>query len=110
MVFMQEHYVYILANKKNGTLYVGMAEDLKARIRRHKSKTASKFTRDYEVNKLVYFEKCKDKKTASTREKQLKKYNRRWKIRLIEQLTPSWKDLSSDLINTKNHGSPAENQ
>ena len=107
---MQEYYVYILASRKNGTIYVGMAGELKVRIRRHKSKTASKFTRDYEVNKLVYFETCKDKQTASAREKQLKKYNRRWKIRLIEQSNPAWKDLSSDLINTNNPGSPAENQ
>ncbi len=107
---MQEYYVYILASKRNGTLYVGMTEDLKARIRRHKSKTASKFTKDYAVNKLVYFEGCKDKQTASAREKQLKKYNRSWKIRLIERLNPVWNDLSSDVINAKNPGSPAENQ
>jgi putative endonuclease len=107
---MQEHYVYILTSKRNGTLYVGMAGDLKARIKCHKNKTASKFTKDYEVNKLVYFEKCKNKQTASEREKQLKKYNRRWKIRLIEQLNPTWKDLSSDVINEKNPGSPAEDR
>ena len=107
---MSEYYVYILASRKNGTLYVGMTEDIAKRIKRHKTKTASKFTKDYEVNKLVYFEKCKDKQTASAKEKQLKKYNRRWKIRLIEKLNPRWEDLSSEVINAKNTGSPAENQ
>jgi putative endonuclease len=92
---MKEYYVYILASRKNGTLYVGMTEDIAKRVVRHKSGngSGSKFTGDYEVNKLVYFEKCKDKRTASAREKQLKKYNRRWKIRLIEQLNPTWEDL-----------------
>jgi len=107
---MREYYVYILASRKNGTLYVGTTGDLKTRIKNHKSKTASKFTKDYEVNKLVYFEKCKDKQTATAREKQLKKYNRRWKIRLIEQFNPKWEDIFSEAINTINPGSPAENQ
>jgi len=97
---MREYYVYILASKKNGTLYVGMAGDLKSRVRRRKSKNASKFTRDYKINKLVYFEQFKDKKTAWARERQLKKYNRRWKIRLIEQLNPTWQDLFSKVTNT----------
>jgi putative endonuclease len=90
---MQEYYVYILASKKNGTLYVGMTEDLGKRVVRHKKGSGSKFTGDYEVNKLVYFELCKDKQTAMAREKQLKKWNRRWKMRIIEQLNPKWEDL-----------------
>jgi putative endonuclease len=83
-----------MAKKRNGTLYIGMAKDLAKRVKRHKQKTAAKFTRDYEINKLVYFEKFENKKTASDREQQLKKWNRRWKIRLIEQKNPRWKDLN----------------
>jgi putative endonuclease len=90
---MREYYVYILAKKRNGALYVGKTQDLTKRVKRHKQKTAVKFTRDYEINKLVYFEKFKNRQTASDREQQLKKWNRRWKIRLIEQLNPNWDDL-----------------
>ena len=97
MIVMKEHYVYILASKRNGTLYVGMTENLRARVRRHKGKATNGFTKNYEVNKLVYFEKCRDKPIASTREKQLKKWNRRWKIRLIEQSNPTWEDLYSKI-------------
>jgi putative endonuclease len=70
-----------------------MTKELGKRVVRHKSKRGSKFVGDYEVNKLVYFEVCKDKRTASEREKQLKKWNRRWKIRIIEQDNPQWEDL-----------------
>ena len=107
---MCEYYVYILASRKNGTLYVGMTEDIAKRVVRHKGGKGSKFTKDYEVNKLVYLEKCENRQTAMNREKQLKKYNRRWKIRLIEQFNPKWEDLFSKAINTNNPGSPAENQ
>jgi putative endonuclease len=110
MALMLEYYVYILASKRNGTLYVGMTEDIGKRVVRHKKGKGSKFTKDYEVNKLVYLEKCKNRQTAMVREKQLKKYNRRWKIRLIEQLNPTWEDLFGELKNAKNTGSPAEDQ
>jgi putative endonuclease len=93
MAETKEYYVYILASKRNGTLYVGMTEDLMKRVKRHKQKTAVKFTKDYEINNLVYFEKFKKRQTASDREQQLKKWNRRWKMRLIEQLNPKWEDL-----------------
>jgi putative endonuclease len=107
---MQDYYVYILVSKKNGTLYGGMTGDITKRVVRHKGGKGSKFTGDYEINKLVYFEKCKDKQTASAREKQLKKYNRRWKIRLIEQLNPTWEDLFGEVVKANNPGSPAEDQ
>jgi putative endonuclease len=110
MALMLEYYVYILASTKNGTLYVGMTEDIGKRVVRHKKGKGSKFTKDYEVNKLVYLEKCKNRQTAMVREKQLKKYNRRWKIRLIEQLNPAWEDLFGELITADNPGSPAENR
>jgi putative endonuclease len=82
-----------MASGKNGTLYVGKTSDLTKRIKRHKRKTAAKFTKDYEINKLVHFERFNSRQTASVRERQLKKWNRRWKIRLIEQSNPSWKGL-----------------
>ena len=107
---MQEYYVYILASKRNGTLYAGMTEDIAKRVVRHKGGKGSKFVKDYEVNKLVYLEKCENMRTAMAREKQLKKYNRRWKIRIIEQLNPKWEDLFSETINANNPGSPAEDQ
>ena len=94
---MCEYYVYILASKRNGTLYVGMTGNLGKRVVRHKERIGSKFTGDYEVNKLVYIEVCKDKQTATEREKQLKKWNRRWKIRLIEKNNPKWEDLHTKI-------------
>jgi len=109
-VDMGKYYVYILASRKNGTLYVGMTEDIAKRAVRHKAGNGCRFTKDYEVNKLVYLEKCENRQTAMNREKQLKKYNRRWKIRLIEQFNPKWEDIFSEAINTINPGSPAENQ
>ena len=93
MAGMKEYYVYMLASKRNGTLYTGMTKELGKRVVRHKKGRGSRFAGDYEVNKLVYFEMCKDKQTATAREKQLKKWNRRWKIRIIEQLNPKWEDL-----------------
>ncbi len=105
---MNGYYVYIVASRKNGTLYVGMTEDIESRTARHKMGNGCKFTKDYEVNKLVYLEKCKNRQTAMTREKQLKKYNRPWKIRLIEKLNPGWEDLFGETITANNPGSPAE--
>ncbi|MFH1371998.1 MAG: GIY-YIG nuclease family protein [Planctomycetota bacterium] len=108
---MREYYVYILASKKNGTLYVGMTEELRKRVVSHKNKRGCKFTGDYEINKLVYFEVCKDKQTAMMREKQLKKWNRRWKIRIIEQNNPKWEDLYTTICKKRTcPGSPAEDQ
>ena len=91
-------------------MYVGMTEDIAKRVVRHKTDNGCKFTKDYEVNKLVYLEKCENRRTAMAREKQLKKYNRRLKIRIIEQLNPKWEDLFGEAINANNPGSPAENQ
>jgi putative endonuclease len=90
---MQEYYVYILASKRNGTLYAGMTGELRARTQDHKYRTKGQFTSEYKVHKLVYFEKCPNKQTAMMREKQLKHWNRRWKIRLIEKANPMWEDL-----------------
>jgi len=91
---MQEYFVYILANRKNGTLYVGMTGDIGARVVRHNKGRGSKFVQKYNVHKLVYFEKVNKYQEACDREKQLKWWKRKWKIALIEQMNPEWKDLS----------------
>jgi len=89
--------VYILASKKNGTLYIGVTSDLIKRIWQHKNKVVSGFTDDYQVNTLVYFEQFDDMYAALTREKQLKTWGRAWKISLIEKANSSWKDLYDDI-------------
>ena len=94
---MKQPSVYILASKKNGTLYIGVTSDLVKRIWQHKNKIVSGFTDDYEVNTLVYFEQYDDMYAALTREKQLKTWNRPWKIRLIEKTNPNWLDLYNEI-------------
>ena len=86
-------YVYMLANRKNGTIYIGVTSDLSARVYQHKQKAASKFTAAYDVNRLVWYETYDEIGDAITREKRLKKWNRAWKIRLIEEHNPNWDDL-----------------
>jgi putative endonuclease len=93
-----EYYVYIVASKQYGTLYTGVANDLLARVYTHKEKLVAGFTKKYFVNKLVYFEMHNDINEAITREKQIKKWNRDWKINLIEQNNPGWFDLYFELI------------
>jgi len=91
-------YVYILASQRNGTLYIGVTSDLIKRIWEHKNKLAEGFTKQYDVNRLVYYEHLLDAENAIKREKRLKKYNRKWKTDLIEKANPDWKDLYEDLI------------
>jgi putative endonuclease len=98
---MSEHYVYMLASKRNGTLYVGMTEDLGKRVVRHKGGRGSKFVEKYNVHKLVYYEKVKNYQEACKREQELKRWKREWKIALIEQLNPEWRDLSERYSNKK---------
>ncbi|AAZ25383.1 GIY-YIG nuclease family protein [Colwellia psychrerythraea] len=95
---MKQPAVYILANKKNGTLYIGVTSDLVKRIWQHKNHVVSGFTEEYEVHQLVYFEQLDDMENAITREKVIKKWNRAWKIRLIEQNNPKWLDLYNDIV------------
>ena len=91
---MHERYtVYILANRKNGTLYIGMTGNLLQRIEQHKAAAIPGFTRRYGVTRLVYVESYAEVHEAIAREKQLKGWNRAWKIRLIEQSNPEWIDL-----------------
>jgi putative endonuclease len=86
-------YVYILASRIGGTLYVGVTNDLVRRIVEHNSKTAGGFTRRHDVNRLVYFECFDQIEQAIHREKRLKKWTRAWKIALIEKDNPNWNDL-----------------
>ena len=87
------YYVYILSNNKNGTLYIGVTRDLIRRVYEHKNKLLPGFTSKYNLDKLVYYETTSDVISAITREKQLKKWNRAWKINLIESMNPNWDDL-----------------
>ena len=85
--------VYILASQRNGTLYIGVTSNLVQRIWQHKNDLAEGFTEKYSVHGLVYFELLDDMLSAITREKQLKKWNRAWKLALIEKQNPTWQDL-----------------
>ena len=93
---MNKYYVYILANKTNSVLYIGVTNDLKRRLYEHKNKLVEGFTEKYNVNKLVYFEETSDITSAIQREKNLKKWRRQWKEDLIKKLNPDFKDLSSE--------------
>ena len=90
--------VYILANKRNGTLYTGVTSDLIKRVYEHKNGLADGFTKKYGIHHLVYFEPHEDMHAAISREKQIKKWNRAWKLELIEKNNPEWKDLYEDII------------
>jgi putative endonuclease len=94
----KSYYVYILASSRNGTLYIGVTSDLIRRIWEHKEKLAEGFTAQYGVDKLVYYEQFHDAEYAIGREKRLKKYNRKWKLDLIEKSNPEWKDLYEELL------------
>lgn len=95
---MKTYYVYILASRRNGTLYIGVTDNLRKRIWQHKNDVAEGFTKRYKVHNLVYFEQTDNAISAIEREKRLKKWNRSWKIKLIEKDNPEWKDLYEDLF------------
>ncbi len=94
---MKQSYLYILASKKNGTLYIGVTSDLVKRVYEHKQNLVEGFTRKYLVHTLVFYEIHHDIKEAILHEKQIKKWNRRWKIRLIEKMNPDWRDLYPEI-------------
>jgi putative endonuclease len=94
---MHNYFVYILASKRNGTLYIGVTNDLVRRIYEHKKGLIEGFTKRYDVKILVYYEIHSEIKNAIKREKQLKKWLRRWKIELIEKMNPGWEDFYDDL-------------
>jgi putative endonuclease len=89
----KQYYVYILATKIGGTLYIGVTNNLIRRVYEHHEKLADGFTKKYGVSALVYYEVHSNVEAAITREKQMKKWNRAWKIRLIEEDNPNWDDL-----------------
>ena len=90
---MKQYYVYILANKRNGTLYTGVTNDLRRRVLEHKDGTIGGFTDKHQVKLLVYFERHNDIERAIRREKSIKRWRRKWKLGLIESMNPQWVDL-----------------
>lgn len=95
---MKQPAVYILASKRNGTLYVGVTSDLAVRVWQHRNDVVEGFTKKYGVHMLVYFELHEDLESAIVREKRLKKWNRAWKLRLIEEMNPDWDDLYESIL------------
>jgi putative endonuclease len=92
------YYVYLLASRKDGTLYLGVTRDLVRRVYEHKHKLVPGFTSRYDINRLVWFEDYDDRRTAIEREKEIKKWRRRWKIELIEKENPGWRDLYAEIL------------
>ena len=90
-------YVYLLASQKQGTLYLGVTNDLLCRVYQHKEKLLPGFTSRYDVRRLVWFEVYDDPTTAIEREKEIKKWRRAWKVDLIEKANPDWRDLYSEI-------------
>jgi putative endonuclease len=95
---VKQYYVYILASKRNGTLYIGVTNNLLKRVYEHKNNLVEGFTQKYKVHNLVYYEIYYDVYTAIAREKAMKKWKRVWKIELIEKDNPLWKDLFCDMV------------
>ena len=91
---MKRYFVYVLTNKSNKVLYIGVTNNLNRRIYEHKNKLVKGFTEKYNLNKLIYFEETIDVHSAISREKQLKNWHREWKMNLINDSNPSWSDLS----------------
>ena len=92
------YYVYLLASRKHGTLYLGVTNDLIRRVYQHKSKASAGFTAKYGISRLVWFETHDDVIAAISREKEIKKWRRNWKITLIETCNPDWRDLWESII------------
>lgn len=95
---MREYYVYILASKPRGVLYIGMTNSLRHRLYEHMNNAGPGFSSRYHTYQLVYYETTEDVETAILREKQLKKWKRAWKIRLIEEKNPTWKNLYHEIM------------
>jgi putative endonuclease len=91
-------FVYILASKRNGTLYIGMTDNLMRRVWQHREGVVVGFTRDYAVKMLVWYEQHDTREAALVRERQMKKWNRAWKLREIEAMNPAWRDLWDDIV------------
>ncbi len=95
---MKKYYVYILASQRNGTLYCGVTNDLIRRVYEHKNELVEGFTKRYKVYSLVYYEVFDSIELAIEREKDIKRWYRKWKLELIEELNPLWEDLYDKLI------------
>jgi putative endonuclease len=93
----KQYYVYILTNKSNKVLYIGVTNDLEHRMYEHKNKIIDGFTKKYNLTKLVYYEATTDVRSAIEREKQLKNWHREWKMNLVKEFNPEWKDLDEML-------------
>ena len=91
-------FVYIMASKRNGTIYIGVTSDLIHRVWQHKNNEIEGFTKKYKVHKLVYFEQHNNIRSAIEREKQIKKWIRKWKLDLIENKNSEWKDLYGEIV------------
>ncbi|MDT0630263.1 GIY-YIG nuclease family protein [Rubrivirga sp. S365] len=100
-------YVYLLASRRNGTLYVGVTSDLVRRVAEHRGGAVAGFTADYAVHRLVYVEAHADVQDAIRREKQIKKWRRAWKLRLIEESNSAWRDLYADWCEALTRSRPA---
>jgi len=101
---VKEPAVYILASSRNGTLYIGVTANLIQRVWQHRTHWAAGFTEQYAVRQLVWYEQHVTLESAITREKRLKKWNRLWKLRLIEERNPEWRDLWGEIVGST--GSP----
>ena len=95
---MKAYWVYILCSKRNGTLYVGVTNNLARRVYKHKHGLVKGFTKKYHINKLVYTEEFHDINEAIYAEKCIKKWNRTWKLKLIEKRNPEWRDLYETIL------------
>ena len=94
---MKSGFVYIMANRKNGTIYIGVTSDLTARVYAHREGLVEGFTKRYGCKLLVWFEAFDDIQQARQRELRMKEWKRAWKVRLIEETNPDWRDLCSDI-------------
>ncbi|WP_339614526.1 GIY-YIG nuclease family protein [uncultured Parvibaculum sp.] len=102
----RSYYVYLLASGRNGTLYVGVTNDLVRRVAEHKAGIADGFTKKHGVHRLVWYAEMSDVDAAIRREKTMKKWPRAYKLNLIEQMNPQWRDLYDDLVGEDRAGSP----
>lgn len=107
MVLTKRYYVYILTNKNNKVLYIGVTNNLERRIYEHKQKLVKGFTKKYNLTKLVYYDFTNDIRSALYREKQLKSWRRQWKIDLINEFNPEWNDLGNEYEKRDAGSSPA---
>ena len=95
---MKQYYVYILASRKNGVLYIGITNDLSRRVQEHIDENTPGFTKEYHVHHLVYYETYDSSEDAIRREKNMKAWKRAWKVQLIEEHNADWKDLAATLL------------